>query len=529
MRPEHLSEEPITAWLQMVGARRKGNDPATTAFLAIAAVAVAPAASYGLFLGFSVLNWLTSESPGQGLSLPGGWFENLLGLGGIGAAVALFLLFASLPLSQAVSCGILLVSLRKTRVLEDLAGTHLDAGSLVDILARHAVWRTLRGAWAPALLCGVLLLLAGKQAPSPGWALLPLSLAPALVYGALAAFIWTSVKPAGGGLWLRSLLLALVVALPLTGLIGLVVTLAVVSGWLSAFLVTAVGATLVAALFRLLARQGLAEGSALRRGLAGSAGTSARRIRALSSSTQNAMAYRLEAVTTESPGRRVAVGLLWVPALALVLMLFFGMEGSSALLAALAWRIGATAYAALWQTSEGLYRESQRGTEELLFQSRLSAADYVSGCLRSATDRRALDLALAFLVTAAGLVLAGAWEEWPWLLGLALVGGQALPAAAVWGTALASQSRQRFEPLTVGLTFVTGLAVASALLLLGLVTGGVCLGALGWLDWATLESMCPLAGLVSLLGGQGMLRRVAWTSSLFTLTQRPGRIGFSSL
>ncbi len=541
MRPEDLSEEPITAWLQMVEARRKDNNSPTTAFLLSAMIAVGPAAFYGLFLGFSVVDWLTSRSPVLGPALPTGWLPNLLGLGGIGAAVSLFLLSASLPVSQAIACGILLVSLRKTRVMEELAGTHLTTGSLVDILARHAAWRTLRGAWAPALLGGLLLLLAGEQAPSLGWVLFPLSLAPALSYGALAVCIWTSTKPAEGGGWLRGLLLSLALALPLLGLIGLAVALVAGSGWLPAFLTTAAAASLGAVLFRLLAQQGLADDSTLRRSLASTPGASARRCQTFSSSTLNAMVYRLEAVSTELPGRRLAVGLFWVPALALVLMQFFGVGWSSALLVAFAFRAGATACAALWETSEGLYRERQRGTEELLFQSGLSTADYVSGCLQAATARRAVGLLQAFLVTATGLVLTHAWkagvglvpthagEEWAWFLGLALVGWQALPTAAVWGTAVASQSRQRFEPLTVGLTFVTGLAVAAALLFLGLVTCGVCLGALGGFDWASLEFLFPLAALVSLLGGQAMLRKAAWTSSLFTLTQRPGRVGFSSM
>lgn len=522
-RSHSVSEEPIAAWLEMVEARRGPALSGLLVFALAATVASAPAGFYLFLLGMELLNWLLGQSPGSSSLLGPDAIGALRSALGAGAAVALFTTLTLVPLCQAGLYARVLSSFRKARTLEELAGTPMTAGGVLDSLARHSAFQSLKTLVAPVALCLLYLALAGEAGPGWDWALLPLGLALFWHYGFLAAAAWDR----SGG-WLGAFGAALSVAGTLACLLILEVTLTLLSGVPGALLGTALACLPAVVGLRLLAAQGLDEASPLRRALGRCTRAVNRRSAPYRAATPNAMLFRERAVRSGGFGRRllkVHGPVLLVLAMALAAFQGVSEDPATAFLVALGLIACVSISQALHASSMGLYNERQQGTLDLLQQSGLPVRDYVSGCVRAASDKGMADVLLAAGVgLVAVLSLSAGMGSLAWLLALSATGVVAVESAAVWGAALAADCRKRPQPVVVVLTYVTAVGVAVLLTLPG---AGmlVALVALGIGPAAATPSAAPLL-LAGVLAGLWMVRAVAWKSALHTLTQRGAHIGF---
>lgn len=523
-RSQSVSEEPLAAWLEMVEARRGPALPGLLVFALAATVASAPAGFYLFLLGMEFLNWLLGQSTDSSSLLGPDALGAVRSALGAGAAVALFTTLTLVPLCQAGLYARVLSSFRKARTLEELAGTPMTAGGVLDSLARHSALQSLRTLVAPVTLCLLYLALAGQAGPRWDWALLPLGLALFWHYGFLAAAAWDR----SGG-WLGAFVAALAVAGALACLLILEVLLALLSGFPAALLATALACLPAALGLRLLAAQGLDEASTLRRALGRCTRAVNRRSVPYRAATSNAMLFRERAVRSGGFAQRLVKvhgPVLLVLAMSLAAFQGVSEDPATAFLVALGLIACVSISQALHASSMGLYNERQQGTLDLLQQSGLPVRDYVSGCVRAASDKGMADVLLAAGISlVAVLFLSAGIGSLAWLLALAATGVVAVESAAVWGAALAADCRKRPQPVVVVLTYVTGVGVS---VLLSLGSAGLLVALLAMLPGGAgpaLSVVAPLL-LAGVLGGLWLVRAVAWKSALHTLTQRGAHIGF---
>lgn len=514
-----VSEDPLSAWLEMVEARRGPALPGETVFLLVSLLALAPAGLMLSLIGMSWLTWALGSPTPEFLVDPLGRLQGALGLGAPGA------LFFALLLVPAVQAGLdarLLRSLHQGRTLEDLLGSPLTPAAIADSLARHAFLRTVRLLLAPVALLAVLIVLAGKEARPWEWALLPLGMAPSFFYSLLAGSAW---RRSGEGAAV-ALATGLLVGLPLVVLMAGTTVVAAGFG-IPAGLAGGLGVSaLLAPFHRFLALQGLESGSALRRLQGRLAGKPSRRSRSLRGGPENAVLFREEARGGARPGRRFLGG-LQVGLVAFLVARGLGDGPEDALYfypLALALLACVSVARALHGVSTGLYAERQQGTLDLLVQSGLSVGEFVAGCVRAQARQGFREFLGGAAALGVATALLGPVQALPGLLAVAACGLAAVESAAVWGAALAADCRQRPQPVMVLLTwgFGAGLAIAFATMAV-MVVGVAASWALG------VETPQPWhAGLVLLgiLAGLASQRAVAWKSALHTLTQRGHRIGF---
>lgn len=524
-----LSEEPISAWLQMLE-RRRG--PAVAPLLAFglgSGLALLPFAFWSFITGMTWVSWLFGGEARDPLADPETYAIMLACLGG-GAAFALFVLLLVVPIGQAALTARFLSSFRKARTLEEVVATPITPQRVVDALAVYGVRNTVRSLVAPVALCALLILAAGSDGPGFEMALVPLGWAGCWYYATLAGTAWERGGQRGG-VGLAALLVGgLFVLLPALVVVAAFIVMCVAFGLGTAVALTAVACLPLSLIHRELAIQGVDENSALRR-LVARWSTSSRRGHAYRSSTSNAMLFRERAARSGGLGQRLLrVHAPAVVAVAFACLLFQAEPDESAFLAVLPLLGLFAVLQALYASAMGLYHERQQGTLDLLQQSGLSVREYVNGCVRAASDRGMTDVLIGAGAAGVAVLLMGHVEDLGLLLGLTLVTLLAVEAASHWGTSMAADCRKRPQPAIVVLTFATAVGIA-----LGLATtGGVLLLAV---PLAIVADAAGLSGslacldsgfwfLLLMVAGLFGVRQVARISAMNTLRQRGDVIGF---
>lgn len=522
-----LSEDPIAAWLEMLE-RRRG--PALAPLLVFglgAALALLPFLFYTFGVGVTWFAWLLGGEPENPLADLETFTTMVACLGG-GAAFALFVLLALVPLGQAALTARFVSSFRKARTLEEVVSTPLTATRLVDALAFHGLRGTVRSLVAPVVLCAALMVGANDQLPSWQWVLTPLAVAGSWYYGCLAGTAWERAGKRGGGGVASFVIGCLFVVLPLFALATLFGVVAAVADFSTGLFATMLACAPLALVHRELALQGVDENSTVRRALARWSSSSARRGTPYRSATSNAMLFRERAVRSGGVGQRLLrVHVPAVVALAFAAWLHHvSRDAAASFLAVLPLLGGYAVLQTLYSSAMGLYHERQQGTLDLLQQSGLSVREYVNGCVRASADKGMVDVGLVALVAGVSVVLSGGVGE---ALGVALttlVSLLAVEAAAHWGTSMAADCRKKPQPALVALTFGTAVGIGFALAaMLGFMLGLPAAMLLGARD-AVLVLLSGFMAVGSLVVGLVLVRQVARTSAMNTLRQRGEVIGF---
>lgn len=521
-----LSEDPIAAWLEMLE-RRRG--PALAPLLVFglgATLALLPFMFYAFGTGVTWFAWLCGGEPENPLTDPGTWSTALSCLGG-GAAFALFVLLALVPLGQASLTARFVSSFRKARTLEEVVSTPLTARRLVDALAFHGVRSTVRSLAAPVALCAALVVPVADQGLSWEWVLTPLAVAGSWYYGCLAGTAWERAGKRGGPGVATMVVGCLFVVLPLIALATLFGVVATLADFASGLVATVLACLPLALVHRELAIQGIDENSSVRRMLARWSSSSARRGSPYQSSTSNAMLFRERAARSGGVAQR----LLRVHAPALAALAFAAWlsqvsADESAFVAVLPFLTLYAVLQTLYSSAMGLYHERQQGTLDLLQQSGLTVREYVNGCVRAAADKGMVDVGLVALVAGVSVLLAGQEQAMVVLLPMTLVALLAIEAAAHWGTSMAADCKKKPQPAVVAVTFGTAVGIGFGLAaMLGFMLGlpaAMLMGA----GEAFLALFSGFLTLASLVVGLVFVRQAARTSAMNTLRQRGDVIGF---
>jgi len=437
------------------------------------------------------------------------------------------------PVAHAGLTARFLTSFRKSRALEEVVATPLTPRRVLDALAVHGGRQTLRTLLPPLVFCAGLFWLSGWPAEALLFALLPACWGVYWFFALLAVKAWDGeAHHAEFGLPLSlARMLGTIGPLAITAWLGGRVAWSF--GPFAAATVVVLSSILWALVHREVAVRGLDSNSRVRRALRRWSSSASRRPHSFLSGAPNALLFREQASRSGTLQQRFLGGCLWgMPLLALLLAWLVGPEYAMGFFATLWPLLGMMAVLRVLQVSSvRLHDERQQGSLDLLLQTGLTVQEFVQGCVGVAAGR-GRRLLLPFILATSVAILSGfGWEDLTWwpVVWMAVVILLAVEAAAVWGTSMAADCRQRPQPSAVVVTFLTAVGIgwmlASSAGFLLVLPVAVASGH-GVVESPFFEEMMALLTLAGLPIGLLVIRQVALVSARKTLSQKGRTIGF---